>query len=241
MSTTITLTLVNFEVYRVFLRTLKTGDNFYQEIILKINSLMQYSQEQRVFALLHLYQMHEAIKNTINDFYDEIDKFEGVLEKKKHLAGKKISFKAQHFPEIPFDNAIACVLVELFTVYDQLISQLKTLRIAGCFSNDNDYFNNLRRFFKSVNTLLSQCLLIPLKTIPLITLEEAIDGEESYKMHTALHGEIDYTLLYKALTSHIAPRIEEKIRQPLLVRLNQRLVATLAPSKQSLTTQEKTL
>lgn len=241
MSTTITLTLSNFEVYRLFLRELKNGNKFYQEVITKINSLMQYSQERRVFALLHLYQMHETIKNTVNHFYDEIDKFEGVLEKKKHLAGKKLSFKAQHFPEIPFDNAIACVFVELFTVYDQLISQLKTLRIAGCFSNDNDYFNNLRRFFKSVNTLLSQCLLIPLKTIPSITLEEAIDGAESYKMHTALHGEIDYTLLYKALTSHIAPRIEEKIRQPLLVRLNQRLLAEHAPIEYSPSIKEKIL
>jgi hypothetical protein len=224
MSTTITLTLANFEVHRVFLRELKTGSNFYQEVLSKANSLMKISQEGRVFALLHLYHMHEAIKTTVNHFYDEIDKFEGVLEKKKHLAGKKLAFKPKHFPEIPFDNAIASVFVELFTVYDQLISQLKTLRTAGCFTNDNDYFNNLRRFFKSVNTLLSQCLLIPLKAMPSITIDEAIDRAEVYQTHAKVHGEMDYMLLQKALTSHIAPRLEEKIRQPLLVRLNQRLL-----------------
>ena len=223
MTTTVKLTLSNFEVNRLFTRELKTGVNFYQKLMSKVTSLMRRCQEQHVYPLLRLYQMNERINLTLQNFYDEIDKFEGVLEKKKHLAGKKFNFKPVHFPEVHFDNALASNLVELFEVYDRLISQLKILRTAGCFTNDDDYFNNLRRYFKEVNRLLSQLLLSSVKELPSITLDEAINNAEIYQSYAQIHGELDFSLLYKALTSNLAPRLEEKIRQPLLSLLNKRL------------------
>ena len=74
-----------------------------------------------------------------------------------------------------------------------------------------------------MNRLLSTLLLSSVKELPSITLDEAIHQKESYQLHTTHHGEIDYSLLYKALTSNVAPRLEEKIRQPLLSLLNKRL------------------
>jgi hypothetical protein len=232
MTTTVKLTLSNFEVNRLFTRELKAGVNFYQQLMSKVASLMRRCQEQHVYPLLRLYQMNERINRTLHNFYDEIDKFEGVLEKKKHLAGKKFNFKPVHFPEAHFDNALASNLVELFEVYDRLISQLKILRTAGCFTNDDDYFSNLRRYFKEVNRLLSDLLLSSVKDLPPITLEEAIKHTESYQSYAQLHGEMDFSLLYKALTSNLAPRLEEKIRQPLLSLLNKRLQQENEPTYQ---------
>ncbi|MDO5215732.1 AcaB family transcriptional regulator [Legionella pneumophila] len=223
MTTFVKLTLSNNEVNRLFTRELKNGVNFYQKLMNKIASLIKCCQEQRVYALLSLYQMNEAVNTTIQKFYDDIDTFEGVLEKKKHLAGKKITYQPVHFPEVRFDSALASSLVELFEVYDHLISLLKTLRTAGCFSNDDDYFNNLRRYFKEVNRLLSALLLSSVKELPSITLDEAIHQKEPYQLHTTHHGEMDYSLLYKALTSNVAPRLEEKLRQPLLSCLNKKI------------------
>lgn len=223
MTTYVTLTLSNNEVNRLFNRELKNGVNFYQQLMNKITSLIKSCKEQRVFALLSLYQMNESVNATIQKFYDDIDKFEGVLEKKKYLAGKKITYNPVHFPKVCFDSALASSLVELFEVYDHLISLLKTLRTAGCFTHDDDYFNNLRRTFKEVNRLLSALLLHSVKKLPSITLDDTINHSEVYQLHISLHGEVDYSLLYKALTSNVAPRIEEKIRQPLLSHLNKKL------------------
>ena len=223
MTTTVKLALANFEVYRLFTRELKEGVNFYQQLMNKVGSLIKRCQALHAYPLLRLYQMNEEITQTLQHFYDEIDKFEGVLEKKKHLAGKQFYYKPVHFLEAPFDNALASNLVELVEVYDKLISTLKTLRTAGCFSNDDDYFNNLRRYFKTVNRLLSQLLLSSMKDLPPITLDEVFKQAQSYKAHATLHGQLDWSQLYKALTSHVAPRLEEKTRRPLLALLNQRL------------------
>lgn len=223
MTTFVTLTLSNSEVHRLFTRTLKNGDNFYQKLMRKIGSLIKCAQEQRAYALLSLYQLNEEVNSTIQTFYDDIDKFEAVLEKKKHLTGKKITYKPIYFPKVPFDSALASSLVELFEVYDRFISILKTLRSAGCFSNDDDYFSNLRRSFKEVNRLLSTLLLISVKELPPLTLDEAIHQNANYEAHAAHVGAMDYVLLHKAITSNVAPRIEEKIRQPLLVLLGNRL------------------
>ena len=100
MTTFVTLTLSNNEINRLFTRELKNGVNFYQKLMSKVASLIKCCQEQRVYALLSLYQMNEAVNTTTQKFYDDIDKFEGLLEKKKHLAGKKITYQPVHFPEV---------------------------------------------------------------------------------------------------------------------------------------------
>ena len=223
MTTFVTLTLSNNEVHRLFTRELKNGVNFYQKLMNKVTSLIKCCQEQKAYALLSLYQMNDSVNTLIHQFYDDIDKYEGVLEKKKHLVGKKFTYQPVYFPKVPFDSALACTLVELFEVYDHLISLLKTLRSAGCFSNDDDYFNNLRRLFKEVNRLLSTLLLSSVKALPSLTITEVIHHEEAYQLYATAHGEMDYALLYKALTSNVAPRLEEKVRQPLLSCLNTRL------------------
>ena len=76
MTTFVKLTLSNNEVNRLFTRELKNGVNFYQKLMGKVASLIKCCQEQRVYALLSLYQMNEAVNATIQKFYDEIDTFE---------------------------------------------------------------------------------------------------------------------------------------------------------------------
>lgn len=223
MTTTVKLTLSNYEVYRLFTREIKEGVNFYEQLMNKISSLLKYCKEGRVDAFLHLYQMNDAINNVITFCYDEIDKFEGVLEKKKYLSGKQFNFKPIHFPEVRFDSGIACTLVELFEVYDRLISQLKILRVAGCFTHDDDYFNNLRRYYKQVNRLLSELLLTSVNKLHLITLDDVLNQSEAYTAYNLLNGDLDFALLAKAISSHIAPRIEEQTRQSLLVYLNKQI------------------
>lgn len=223
MTTTIKLTLCNREVYRVFTRELKEGELFYEQVMNKLSGLLRCCQEGRVEAFLRIYQLNNEVSRIVEYIYDEIDKFEGVIDKKKQLAGKEFAFKPVYFPEVRFDSGLACNLVELFEVYDRLISVLKVLRAAGCFTNDDDYFANLRRYFKKINQLLSKLLLTSVSKLSPISLGEILNNTPEYEAYVAEQGPIDCSLLFKAIHSHVVPRLEEKIRQPLLTYLNQKI------------------
>ncbi|MBA2710114.1 MAG: DUF1845 family protein [Tatlockia sp.] len=225
MTTTIKLTLANAEVNRLFTRKLDNQLLFYEALMQKINALLRRCQLNQAYSLLALQGIQEAIHKLTTQCFDEIDKFEGLLEKKKHLKGMAFNHSTRFEPKVAFDSSLAADLVELFAVHDRLISTLKILRFAGCFSQDNDYFANLRRTFKSINRLLSQIQLIKINTLPAVTFEDVIDNKESYQLIANLAGEIDYIALYRAMTSNLAQRLEEKIRQPLLYRLKKKIKA----------------
>ncbi|MBA2651651.1 MAG: DUF1845 family protein [Tatlockia sp.] len=225
MTTTIKLTLANAEVNRLFTRKLANQMGFYEALMQKINALIRRCQLNQAYSLLALLDIQDAIHGLTTQYFDEIDKFEGLLEKKKHLKGMAFDYSTRFEPKVAFDSSLAADLVELFAVYDRLISILKLLRFAGCFSRDDDYFANLRRTYKSVNRLLSQIQLTKIQELPAVTLMDVIDNTESYQLIANLNGEIDYNALYRAMTSNLAPRIAEKLRQPLLYRLKKKIKA----------------
>ena len=163
MSTLITLNLANAEVFHLFKRKTKKGAFFMTEVTQKITSLMRQVKALDVHALLALDYIQQQLIDFTQRCYDDIDKFDAMLEKKKHLQNKTIRYQSQFFPEIAFENQISNHLIELFERYDGVISRLKTLRNAGCFQNDNDYFANLRRHQRAVNQLLSELMLTPIK------------------------------------------------------------------------------
>lgn len=223
MTTTIKLTLANKEANRLFTRKTAEGKLFYKGVIQKITMLLRRCEAQQAYSLLSLHQMQASIHKLTNQFSDELDKFEGLLEKKRHLNGKIISFGAKFYPVCNLDSSLASDLVELVEVYDKLLSTLKLLRVAGSFASDEDYFANLRRFFKEINKVLSGILLTPVNGLPKFTFEEVVDESLTYQLTANFMGKIDYQILYDALTSNLAPRLEEKIRQPLLHRLKKKL------------------
>ncbi len=223
MTTTVKLALANAEVNRLFTRKLANNTRFYDAMMQKISVLSTRAHEQQAYALLALHQIQSSIQSTVNQFDDALDQLEGVLEKKKQARGKAFTFEPQFHPTVSFSNRIAADLVTLYELYDKLISMLKLLRAAGCFANDDDYFNNVRRYFKAANQLLSQILLTPVKTLPTITFADVIDNADDYLNMASVQGDIDCGWLYRAMTSNLAPRLNEAVRQPLLSRLKQRL------------------
>ena len=232
MTTTIKLTLANKEAHRLFTRRTKDGMLFFDAVIQKITYLLKRCQAEQAYSLLSLYKIQESIYIQTNEFCDELVKFEGLLEKKKYLNGKTITFVPKFYPECNLDSSIAADLVELVQVYDKLLSMLKLLRIAGSFANDEDYFSNLRRFFKDMNKLLSSIQLTPINGLPKLTFSEVIDESLTYQLTSSFVGKIDYQILYQAMTSNLAQRLEEKIRQPLLHRLKKRLQMSMDEQKE---------
>ena len=62
-------------------------------------------------------------------------------------------------------------------------------------------------------------MLVSLKDLPSVTFTDAVENTDDYQLSAKIHGEVDFTLLIQALKSNLAPRLEEKIRQPLLHKL----------------------
>jgi hypothetical protein len=210
MTTSLQLVLANPEVNRLFTRKLPDGSNFYQALLHKVSSLVRRCENKQAYALVTLKNVQEMILSLTSEFDDEIDKFEGLLEKKKHLKDKVFHFEKRFKQEVSFDNSVAAALVELFEIYDRLVSILKILRTARCFVNDDDYFNNLRRYFKSINRVLSHLLLIPLNHLKTLTFTDVMETPQE---------DLDYHALLEAMSSSLAPRLPEKIRNPILLRL----------------------
>lgn len=225
MTTSMKLALANKEVNRIFTRKLTNDALFYTAVMHKVAMLIKRCQEQHAYALWALHQIEGAIHELTNRFYDEIDKLEGVLEKKKHLFGKAFQYTPCFHPEVDFNSSIAADLVEFFDVYDRLISTLKTLRSARGFANDNDYYHNLRRYFRDTNRLLSRIQLTKIQTLPIITFVDVVDNSQSYQDAAIHQGPVDPVLFYQVMTSSLAPRLEEPHRQSLLHRLKTRIQA----------------
>ena len=235
MTATINLALANAETHQLFTRKLENNTNYYDALMQKIASLLKRAHEQQVYALLSLHRIQESIQGLINQLDDELDTFEGVLEKKKQTRGKVVTFETRFHVKVHFEHGIAVDLVTLFELYDRLISTLKLLRATGSFANDDDYYNNLRRYFKSMNQLLSQILLASVKTLPHVTFSDAIDKTASYIDVASTRGEIDCEWLYRAMTSNLAPRLHESKRKPLLLRLKNRLEPRIESTELPLT------
>lgn len=226
MSTTVQLALANTEVNRLFTRKMPNNLLFYEALLRKVSLLSQRAYAQHVYALQALQRIHEDVHALMNRFDDELDRFEGLLEKKKQTRGKVFSFEARFHPVVSFSNSISVDLVALCEMYDKLLSTIKLMRTAGCFANDDDYFDNVRLGFKSVNQLFSQIILIPVKTLPTTTFLDVIDDAPDYVSQKDTFGVIDCAWLYQAVNSNLAPRLHETVRKPLLLRLKKKLEQT---------------
>jgi len=102
--------------------------------------------EQRIVALTQQY---------IND----TERFETLLAKKNSFVNMKLSYIIQFRPVITVTNRLALNLIEFVEVYDKLLALLKMLHLAGCFEADNDFFNNIKRYQKIANIILSSLML----------------------------------------------------------------------------------
>ena len=90
MRATLTLNLVNKEVMHFFTKRLKNGETLYEAAIRKVNLLLKKSIDYNACALLTIVSLDEKIKQSTEYLYDELDKFEGQLEKRQFPGLKKV-------------------------------------------------------------------------------------------------------------------------------------------------------
>ena len=212
MRATLTLNLVNKEAMHFFTKRLKNGDTLYEAAIRKVNLLLKKSIDYNACALLTLVSLDEKIKQSTEYLYDELDKFEGQLEKRQFPGLKKVQFIPQFSPDVSCSNPVSVSLIEWVEVFDKLVSTLKLLNLSGCFESMEAFYAVKRRFQKQANRLLSSISLQATTSMASESIQEIIESDEDY----------DWPRLYEALQSPHSPGFSPSLKNQLLYKIKQK-------------------
>ena len=122
---------------------------------------MRQCKRQVPGALTAYNQIEQTMIALIQQFTDEVNRFEVVLANRKDFGSKKINFIAQFPVKITVMTPLSMRLIAFIGVYDQLVAVLKLLHLAGCFASNHDYFANIKRIQMPANQMLSHVMLFP--------------------------------------------------------------------------------
>lgn len=163
MKTSIELSLRTREVYQLFERKINGDILFLDAILHKFNKVINIFHKDESKGTNLIGQMEHRLLEGIRNFTDDINKYEQLLLKKKEFNQKRIDFVIQFHPSIIVTNSLGLLLIKFIDNYDQLIAIIKLLHLAGCFSEDKDYYFHIKTNQKVANKLLSSILLTSLK------------------------------------------------------------------------------
>ena len=158
MKVSVELSLRTREVYQLFERKMDKDRRFLEALLHKFNILMGGCRRGEASALKIFHQMEQNMLTLTQQFSNEIESFNALLQKQKDFADKKINFIAQFHPSIIVSNPLCMHFVEFIEVYDTLIATLKLLFLAGCFVIDDDYYENIKRIQKLANRMLGNII-----------------------------------------------------------------------------------
>ena len=159
MQANIEISLKTREVFKLFERKIDGDRLFINAILHKFNILTRQCRQKIPNALIDYNQTEQNILALIQQFTDELNRFETVLESRRGFTGTKINFIAQFHTTITVNTLLSIRLIEFIKIYDRFIAVLKLLYISGCFASDSDYYANIRRTQKSANIMLSHAMI----------------------------------------------------------------------------------
>ncbi len=216
MQATMRLNIVNKETMNVLNRILPNKDNYFERVCVKIGLLIRDSLLNNAYALVALYQLHDEILNLSAYFDDEIDKFEGQIEKKKMLDPNKVKFIAKYDYDMPCGNALTCALYELMEGFDRLISTVKLLYLSGLMESKPAFYQLKQRYQKNLNRILSKIIQTSSSPNHHVNLMDIINGDCVID-----ESVIDINTLKDALNSPYAPGFSPQKAHQLRYKLNQ--------------------
>ena len=217
MRATISLKLVNKESANVLLRALPNGDNFFERIQIKAGLLIKDSILNNAQALMAIHCLYEELNRLKASFDDEIDKFEGQLEKRKLLQSHQINFEPQYSHELSCSNAFSMGLVELIELFDKLISALKLLHLSGALTPKTAFYMLKQRYQKQLNRLLGKILQLPSSKNVTASIQEIIG------LPPAEVADIDYHGLLEAIKSPFAPGFSPQVLSQLTYQIKKKI------------------
>lgn len=218
MQTTMRFDIVNKETMNLLKRTLPNKDNYFERVFVKISLLIKDSIKGNAYALVSLYQLQDEILNLSAYFDDEIDKFEGQIEKKKVLDPNKINFIAKYHYDLACNNALSLALYELMEGFDKLISTLKLLHLSGSMESRPAFYQLKERYQKKLNTLLSKVIQTPSSKNHSTTVSELIENPGQFNA-----PQINLHTLKEALDAPYAPGFSPQVLSNLKYKLKSQM------------------
>ncbi|MCH9690049.1 MAG: AcaB family transcriptional regulator [Gammaproteobacteria bacterium] len=160
MKVTITLNLKTREAHQLFQRKINNDRLFFNAILHQLNKIARLCRKEIPGAHEHYQNIQENLNKLSQQFTDEAKCFRAMLQKEEILKNKKITFHPRLSQKVIIENPLTINLMKLIEAYDELISIFKLLHLAGCFQSTQDYYANIRRIQKIVNSALSQVIFI---------------------------------------------------------------------------------
>lgn len=217
MRATMSLKLVNKECANLLQKRLPNGDNFIERVQIKAGLLIKDSILNNAQALMTIDCLYQELNALKASFDDELDKFEGQLEKRKLLQIHPISFQSQYSHELSCSNAFSMGLAELIVLFDKLISTLKLLHHTGALTPKTAFYALKQRYQKQLNQLLGKIIQTPSAKNKTASIQELIG------LNPAEAVDIDYQSLLEAVKSPFAPGFSPQLLSQLTYQLKKKI------------------
>ena len=161
MKVTVTLELKTREVHQLFQRKINDERLFINAIRHQLNKITGLFRKEAPNAHEHYQSIKKNLNGLSQQFADETKSFKAMLQKEESLKNKKITFSPLFSQEVIVESPLMIDLIQLIEAYDELISTIKLLHLAGCFQSTQDYYANIQRIQKLGNQTLSQIMIVP--------------------------------------------------------------------------------
>jgi hypothetical protein len=158
MKVNVELALSTREVYQLFERRISGERLFIAAILHKFNSVMNHCKRASPQALPCHHQIERNIRTLSQHFTDEITRVESLLVQRKSFEITKINYVVKYKPMVIVTNPLTMQLIKFIELYDKLVAVLKFLQLAGCFESNKDCLNNIKRYQKIANQMLSSLM-----------------------------------------------------------------------------------
>jgi len=158
MKVTMILELKTREVNQLFERKINGDRLFIDAILHKFNRVTGECRKQSSNAQKTYQLIEKSMLSLTQQFFDEVGRFKGMLEKGTGLGDKKITITPTFHPKINIENQLAVQLMEFIKIYDNLVATLKLLHLTGCFESEQAYYAQITRIQKMTNRMLSQII-----------------------------------------------------------------------------------
>ena len=194
----------------------KAKYSLFESLLFKISKIYQLSKTFNVSSYILLQEIRDKIEDKTNYLFDEIERYEEILEKSNAYKRSSFSFKSSHEKIFEFHNPITCDLIELVTTYDLLISKLKLISMHGLFQTKDDFRVLEQKYRKDLSKLILELQNFKLNEISTIDLNNF--AEQSVNELKAI---IDHKKLERAIKSNITPLISDADYQEALNKVRQ--------------------
>jgi len=214
-----TLKLVNKEADNIFIRTVGQEQLFMILVMSRINNLIHDCLFGKAAALIETYKINQRINDMADYFYDEIDKFEGLLERRNGLEHKKVKFISQHTHEMSVSSELSINISNLIEVFDKLISTIKLVHLSGGFDCLHSFYATKQRAQKKLNRLLSTIMQSKSTKDAQMNVSDILKNNSDQLFEIPSKKDID--ILIKAMNTSYGPGLSKHIKAQITFRLKQ--------------------